>query len=229
MPNHNFLQRRSRLEWLSSDGNPVHWTSVQRARTAHWFIFQNWMRNLEGGQQRLLSWAKIHWGCVRSLCWIYISNMRLPNSCFWSLWNGHCALDVEFVRCCLYLILKRRSSHAKSDYSSNENMLGLPFKKWKLPAPNQCSEKRQDIGIFAISIEVYVGNRQGLLSWAKTHWGQSPYTKLNVLSNQNTSKLLFSGVCEMAILPWLYELDMCWFSPLVQRKRCCDKSDISWN
>ena len=125
----------------------------------------------------------------------------------------------ELRRCFLCPILKRRSFHDKSYYSSKENTLGLPFKQWKLPAPNQGSEKkRQDIGIFAISIgEVYVGNRQGLLSWATTHWGQTPYTELNVLSNQNASKLLFSGVCEIAILPWLYELHMCCFSPLVQR------------
>lgn len=32
--------------------------------------------------------------CVHSLCWRYISNMKLPNSCFWSLWCGHCTLDV---------------------------------------------------------------------------------------------------------------------------------------
>ena len=101
------------------------------------------------------------------------------------------------------LILKRRTSHAKSDFSSKENTFGVPFKHRKLPTPNQHSErKRQDNGIFAISIgEIYVGNRKCLLSWAKTHCSWILFTGLNVLSNQNACKLLLYGVCVMAICP----------------------------
>ena len=109
-------------------------------------------------------------------------------------------------------------------------MFGGPFKQCIVPATNQCSErKRQVIGIFAKIIrEFYVGNRQGLLSWVKMHWGSSLNPELNVLRNQETSNLLFPGIGEMAILPWLYKPAMCSFSLLVQRRHCHSQSDVSW-
>ena len=81
------------------------------------------------------------------------------------------------------------------------------------PAHNQCSERKsQDTHLPAIIIgAVYVGKRQGWLSWAKRHWGWSLYTEVNVLSHQDAYKLLFSGLCRMATLPCLYVLSMLCF------------------
>ena len=131
--------------------------------------------------------------------------------------------------CCFSLILKRRISHAKSEFSINEYMFGVPFKWWKLPAPNYCSEsKRQLIGILGLFRgKIKVGKRQGLHSWVKTHCDWRLFTEVNILSNKDASKLLFSGDCEMVILPWLYELGMCCFTPLVKRRHCHAKSDFS--
>lgn len=73
----------------------------------------------------------------------------------------------------------------------------------EIPAPNQYSErKRQDIVIFAIIIgEVYLGNRQGLLSYARTHWNWSPYTVLKVLSNKDASNSLFLAFVRWPFCP----------------------------
>ena len=60
------------------------------------------------------------------------------------------------------------------------------------------------------------------------HWVWCLIIELNVLSNQDASKLLFSVVCEITILPSLYKLAMCCFSPLVQRRLCHAKSKFFW-
>ena len=106
----------------------------------------------------------------------------------------------------------------------------MPYKQRKLHPTHECSErKRQDIAVFAIMIgEVYVGKRQGWLSWAKRHVGWSPYTEVNVWSNHDESNLLFSGVFVMAFLPCLYKLALCCFSLLVQTRRCQAQSAFSW-
>ena len=57
---------------------------------------------------------------------------------------------------------------------------------------NQSSEsKRQHIGVVpAIVGEVSFGNRQGLLSLTKTHWGWCLSIELNIFCNHDASKLL---------------------------------------
>ena len=71
-----------------------------------------------------------------------------------------------------------------------------------------------------------MGKRHGWISSAKKHWGWSPYTEVNVKSNQGASKFLFSGDIAMSILFCLYELDMFFFSPLVQRRHCHAQYDF---
>ena len=87
-----------------------------------------------------------------------------------------------------------------------ENTFGAAFRQWKIPLPNQYSErKRQDIVIFAIIIGVVsVGSRQGLLSWVSTHCGWNTYTVLNVLSKKNASNswflaFVFDGFSAMVV------------------------------
>ena len=129
-----------------------------------------------------------------------------------------------------YPIMKIKTSHAKSNYSSKEYTFSVSFKQWKLPAPNQCSErKRQVIDLFAIMIgEVDVGKRQGWLSWAKNNWGWCLYTEENILSNHDASNLLYSGVLGMAFLPWLYELAISCFSLLMIRRHCHENTEVPW-
>ena len=155
--------------------------------------------------------------------------MTFQNSCLWCLWNGYFAMVFQTCYVQISQKLERRISHAKSDNSSMENTFGVSLKQWKVPAPDQCSErKRQVVHFFPIITgDVYVGNRQVLLVWTKTHWGWSPYTVLNVLSNRDASNHLFTGICELPILPWLYKLAMCSFSLLVQRRHCHVQSDFS--
>ena len=170
---------------------------------------------------------KLHWGwCqfieLNILCKLDASKLLL----------------VMFVKCpfcpgCLALwwyslIWQRRTSHIKSDPSSTENTFGMPFKKRNLPLAHQCSEReRQYMGVLAIVIgEVDLGLRQGWFSWAKRHWGWSPYSEVNVWNICIACNLLSSGFVWMAILPCLYKLALCCFPCLckqgmVMPKRPC--------
>ena len=83
--------------------------------------------------------------------------------------------------------------------------------------------------VFTIMIgEVNVGKRQGWLSWAKRHWGWSPYKEVNIQRNHVACNIFFAGVFFMAILPIFYELGLCCFSPLVQTRHGHAQSAISW-
>ena len=127
------------------------------------------------------------------------------------------------------LILKRRTSHDKSDYSSTDNFFQMPFQQRKLPATHQCSERKRKEIVFAIMLgDVYVGKRQGWHSWAKMHWEWSPLNEVNIGSNEDASNLLYSGVCAMAVLPWLYELALGLCSLLVQTRLGHAQYAISW-
>ena len=54
----------------------------------------------------------------------------------------------ELAMCCFSLIWNR-ISHAISEFSTKENMFGVPFQQWKISAMNQGSEsKRQHLGLF---------------------------------------------------------------------------------
>lgn len=121
--------------------------------------------------------------------------------------------------CSFSLILKRTFFYAKSAFSMKDNMIGVPFKWWKLPAPKECSEWfGQLFGSFAIGIwEAYVGKRQQLLSWAQTHWCFFSFTEFNILPNMEAYQHLFCGDGEMAILPWVYKQPMYCFSPIFKR------------
>ena len=49
---------------------------------------------------------------------------------------------------CLYLRGKRRNYHAPSEFSTKENMFGVPLEGWKMRAMNQgFDSKRQHTGI----------------------------------------------------------------------------------
>ena len=98
--------------------------------------------------QVLLSWMKMLWIFFPSLGWIYIATMMLQNSCLWCLWNSHYAMVFQTCYVLISPKLKRRMSYAKSDNSSMENMFGVPFKQWKVPAPDQFSESKRQVLVF---------------------------------------------------------------------------------
>lgn len=59
----------------------------------------------------------------------------------------------ELAMCCFSLVLNKRCFHAKAGLSSNENTVGMPFKKWKRPALYKFSESnRQQIGLLDLVI-----------------------------------------------------------------------------
>ena len=82
---------------------------------------------------------------------------------------------------------------------------------------NQSSEsKRQYIGVVpAIVGEVSFGNRQGLLSLTKTHWGWCLFIELNILCNLEAPKLL------------LWRLGKVHFALVVQTRNVLIFPDIS--
>ena len=68
---------------------------------------------------------------------------------------------VRLVMCWHVPIMKIKSSPDKQDPSSAEDNFGTPFKQRKLPAAHQCSERQQDICVFAaMTGEVDEGKRQ---------------------------------------------------------------------
>ena len=93
MPNQNSPPRRTCLECLSSNVNFLHQTRAQRGRASPLVS----LREL---------YEKLRWeigkGCfpeprcigagVRSWSWISFGTRVLPNSHFWSVWDGHFAL-----------------------------------------------------------------------------------------------------------------------------------------
>ena len=64
---------------------------------------------------------------------------------------------------------------------------------------------------------IWCGKRQGWLSWAKRHWGWSPYMDVNVWNNHVAGHLLFTGIIYMAFPPCLYELVLCCFPHLCKQ------------
>ena len=184
----------------------------------HIFLFPQIFRRIWGGRARVALLSKVALELL-SFHWVEYTLQQCrfqPLVCevcekFVLPWfYGHAML--------LFPELKSRIHHAKSDFSSKENMFAVPLKQWKLHEPNHSQRGR---GRTLLSLPWWLENsiweRQGLLSWVKTLWGWSPCTDLNVLRYQNTSKMFFSVVYGMAILHWLYELSMSCFSPLVQR------------
>ena len=79
-------------------------------------------------------------GAVCSLSSIYFATSTHPYSCFVVFVIWQFCPDCRNQLCSFSAILKRRHFHAQSGFSSNENTVGVPFKQWKFPAPNQCSE-----------------------------------------------------------------------------------------
>ena len=161
---------------------------------------------------------------------IAFETMMLPNSCLWGLCNVHFGLVVQNSYVLIFSDIEKKHFSCQIRVLLYWEHVGKPFKQWKLHAPKSMlrEEESGHCFIFHNDRRIYVGKRQGMISWAKRHWGWNLYTELNVLSNQDASKFLFCGVCEMAILHWLYKLAQCSFSPLVQRRICHAQSDVSW-
>ena len=130
--------------------------------------------------------------------------------------------------CCLSLISKGRISHATSEFSTKENRFRVPFEWWKICAMNQGSEsKRQHIGLHPTIVgESRLEMSKGcipeprLIGVMSVHWVKYPL---------HTGRLwtLVCEVCEMSIWPWLYELSMCWYSPIMKRRNSQANSDTS--
>ena len=125
---------------------------LREQEAAHWFTFPSYRRFIGLKKPMVVFLSKDSLGLVFAHWIKYICNQQASKLLFCGV--GEMAIFprlYELGICCLTPILKRRHCHAKSGFSSKENMFGVPFKWWKLPAPNQCSEnKRQFIGIFAL-------------------------------------------------------------------------------
>ena len=122
-------------------------------------------------------------------CW----TRKLPMVWGLSLWIGICTLVVPTGYMILVPEKEKRISHVSSEFSTKENTFLVSFEGWKIHTTNQGSEsKRQHMGIFLEIVgEIYLDNRQQLLSWTKIHWGWCLFIELNILCTHDASNLLY--------------------------------------
>ena len=100
----------------------------------------------------------VFWSCFDGRSAVFVQTSPVLFSTLVQTRHGHAqsaischALVVELAMCCLSSRWKRRNSHAKSDFSSQKNTVGVAIKPSKLPAPNYCPEiMRQHMCIWAI-------------------------------------------------------------------------------
>ena len=124
--------------------------------------------------------------------------------------------DKKACSCHIRVILKEE--HVWSDFQVMETPYIKPLLK----------EQEAAHGIICPSYSTRLGGkREGMLSWAKNHWGWCWFTELNILCNQDSFQVLFWVACEMANLPRLCKQGMCCFSLNLRRRNCHAKSGLS--
>ena len=135
-------QWRSHLQCLSWDGNPVYGASAQRARCNPFLYLPKTCRRILGSGKARVAFLSIDAFGLVSFHWV---EYTLQSCHFQCLVGDVCVQSVlswlyEWAMYCLSPRWKRRISHGKSDFSSQENTFHVAFKPSKLPAPTYCSE-----------------------------------------------------------------------------------------
>ena len=149
------------------------------------------------------------------MSWLYFATRMPWYSCFVELLRWPSVLVVQTSYVLFSPILKRRLFHAKSGFSTKENIFGVPFKQWKLPAPNQCSEH---FGSFILGIwEAKVGKRQLSLSWAKTHGVAVRSLSWIYFANRRPPNSCFVEIVRWTLCPGC-TINLCAASPHLWKK-----------
>ena len=121
---------------------------------AHWQICPRYWRGLRGKKARFAFPSK------HALCLVFVTefNTHCKVEASRPLYSGGCEIDIlpslsKLTMCSFSLPGKRGHFHAKSVFSTNENMFGEHFKRWKLPATKKCTVSFvQPIGSFPLGI-----------------------------------------------------------------------------
>lgn len=140
--------------WSAFQGMRTPWGApvFREQEATHWCISHH-LENSRGWGNARCSFLSTNAFALVSFHWV---QYLLLKCCFPSLVGDVCVKVVlpwvyKLAMCCWSLKSKRRTFHAKSDFSWKEDTLGVGFKSSKPPAPTDCSERmKQHLGLWAI-------------------------------------------------------------------------------